>query len=259
MTEDQQPDAHRCVCRRRLEAGWYLCTNCSERLSADLLEVADRYHKLSAAPAMQPGRYDRSGSNKPGSKPPLQLNIVAMRDPRSGRSEAKAWKGHDGRVHTENENDTPSVLRELGQWVGALVAHLGYEHLPAPNVDDVVAWLNRQSEQIARWYDAPGLATATKMLRNRLRSATNDANDKPLPLACFDDVETPAGVRPCGKPVFPPNSGTGEPAVCTGRPRHEYDARRLVLLQLELERVEREKREAAEREVETAESERKAC
>jgi hypothetical protein len=230
-------------CRRVLTDGWVLCQKCSDRLGDDLLEVADRYHQLTAAPAMEPGRYDRGGGGKPGSKPPLRLDVVVLRDPRSGRTAPSNWKARDGKVHAESANDTPSVLRELAQWAGALATHLGYAHLPKPDVDDVVGWLNRQSEQIAKWWESPSLAEAARLLRNRLRSATADPNDRPIGV-CFDMVDGADETRrECGSPVFPPNAGTGAPAACTGKPRHEYDARRLVLLRLEQERKEREEAE----------------
>lgn len=253
MSDEEQADEapNRCTnkqCRRVLTEGWTLCEYCTSRLADDLLEVADRYHKLTAAPAMQPGRYDRSGSNKPGSKPPLNLNVVVMRDARTGSRDAGQWTARDGKVHHEDEDHAPpSVLRELGRWTGALAEHLGYSHMPNPNVDDVVAWLNRQSEPIAKWWQAGVLVAAVRILRNRLRSANHDANERPVG-ACIVDIDRHGETRACGAPVFMPRPepGVSPAAWCQNRSQpHEYDFHALNRLKVHREQ-EAEAKEQAE-------------
>ncbi len=246
MTDDEQQDdtthPNRCRCRARLTAGWYLCNKCGPRLADDLLEIVDRYHRLSAAPSMQPGKYDRSGSNKPGSRPPLNLNIVALRDHRSGRAEPTFWHGRDGTRHEEPERDTSSVLRDVAQWAGALAVEIEHQ-LPVARLEDVVDWLNRRDDYISRWWQAAEFAKHMRELRNRLRTATGEPNDRPIGNCIRFNYDEAGAPTLCDAPIFPPPVAPGmTPAVeCNGRPSHRYDGIEITRLE-EAIRIEREKK-----------------
>lgn len=246
MSDDEPDDGNRCHndrCRRVLTDGWTLCHKCSGHLADDLLEIADRFHRLTTAPAMEPGRYDRGGGGKPGSKPPLRLDIVVLRDYRSGQTQPVDWTARDGKVHEENPKDPPSVLRAVYGWAETVMTEREFEHDPPFNVDGAVAYLNQNAEWIAKWDAGGALVENVRLLRNRLRSATGDANDRPIG-KCFKQEPVPGGApRVCNAPVFPPDAGDGTPARCIGNPRHEFDARGLVTLQMDMEEAERKAKE----------------
>lgn len=242
MSDEEDTAYHCTACDRRLsDQGWALCQRCSDRFAADLLEVAERYHHLNASTGYEPGRYDKPTGGKPGSKAPGRVDVMALRDFRSGQSEPTTWRGGDGRAHREPENDTPSILRTLVYWADRIGAERGYAHHPDATVDATVEFLGRQGDWIARWTEAGELVGQVRRLRNRLRSATGEPNAKPSAW-CVAQLED--GTE-CAAAVFIPTD-TDKPSYvpvvrCSGAERHEYTRGDLARLALANEQAKRER------------------
>lgn len=224
MTDEPDDDGARCgVDGRRLTHGWTVCQRCSDNLGGDLTELTSRYRRLDARPTSAAGEQTRRPV--PGSRPPLRLDVVALRDPRT-RPEP-------------GSSQTPGIVAELAHWCGIIVAERDYRTRPAITVDDLAEFLARHDQHIARAGYGPQLCLAVRALRNALRAATGEPNPRPS-AHCprFVDVEgTPAE---CGAPIFLPVDGAhttaaGAPAVrCTGSAatgeRHEYSGADLLRL-----------------------------
>lgn len=138
---------------------------CLDRLREHLVEIRDRYHRLTARP--QAGSRPEWGRGAPGftSRPPASLHVIAMRDPRSKpcevatdgvvyegwqadneggwkvrplpfghhgpeaigvvTSKREAWKAGDGRAHSEQERPGRTIGRTLASLADMIAEQRG--------------------------------------------------------------------------------------------------------------------------------------
>lgn len=96
---------------------------CDTALRERLDDVASRYLRLDSRPGGT-GEYGSRGAPGFGSRPPLNLHIVSLRDPRSSQ-DAHVWVGRDGRVHRESERPPMSVHGVLSGQAWSIAEHQG--------------------------------------------------------------------------------------------------------------------------------------
>src|ERR1700756_449148 len=80
------------------------CSGCYERLAEHLRSIRAGYLRLDVS-SRRAGAHEGPGIPGFASKPPLNLTVVCMTDPR-GTGDAQEWTGSDGRVHREPEHPT---------------------------------------------------------------------------------------------------------------------------------------------------------
>lgn len=182
------------------------CLNCKDQLQKDLEEIDTRYSELDPAPARQPGDgvYSKLGF---GSKPPLNLHVVAMMDSRSSRV-AKAWMGSDGRVHREEERPVLSVFGTLETGVWDVVEGRGYDGHGCTTVSELCDWLAGEIDWIVRQEVVAEFAADLRALVAQLKPATGEKR--------YSIGRCPAVVDEllCGARLFAPQ--VGDTIECAG-------------------------------------------
>lgn len=167
--------------------------DCHERLIEQLGEVAERFLRLSA----RPGNSGEPGRRAPGfgSRPPLNMHIAALRDPRTAPAELGdphaplnfliTWSNW---IRTERRQDRVRYDEPTNDaWIAV------YEHNYLVNAMD---WMTRQF-----WVTT--FATQLRIVLGQLRAAGLEPNPRPLGQCTTrndDDIV-------CGNPLWPPNEG----------------------------------------------------
>lgn len=166
-------------------SGGATCWYCHDRLQQMLIEVVQRYARLSARPQ---GGAD-FGRRAPGfaSRPPVNIHIAALRDPRTAPI-------------TLGEAHSPlNLLITWGRWVrdarGQTRARypqdfgdLAIAYVEGQYLDSALDWVTRQP-----W--VPKIYEQTRAVVSQLRKANGEPNPRP-----FAQCE-------CGSPLFPPRDG----------------------------------------------------
>lgn len=205
----------------------YFCPYCRDHLTADLREVGRRFPLLDARYGIDPDTASLGGGF--GTRPPGRVDVWVARDGRS-----LPYRIADDYV----ESDAPirSVVRTLETWAELIVETRGEDTGPPRTVDELVEWLCRRIEYIARWpEEGPALALDVRRLRNQLRSQTGEPNPRPAAY-CIRFEPGPDGVpTECGAAIFMPAATDRTSAValwCTGDPQHRYTGTDILRLTL---------------------------
>jgi len=200
--------------RRRVREGGVTDWRCHDRMVAILHEIPERYLKLDPSP----GGSGTPERRAPGfrSTPPLNLHVVALRDPRTDPIEPgdphcalaafRSW-ANLVRRHREQALHTGRSIVSEGEYLAA-------------NID----WITRQP-----W--VPAFAAEIEVVCSQLRAANGDPNPKPVGwcIELITDAET--GAREfCGFPLFPPREG--DDLVKCGGCGSEYDPLRQIRFRL---------------------------
>lgn len=158
---------------------------CHDRLESSLGEIVQRYARLSA----RPGGGQDFGRRAPGyaSRPPANLHIAALRDPRTAPAEL---------------GDAHSPLNLVVSWASWMRRVRSQPPVAYTTLDDLAVldfewrylttsmdWVTRQSWVVA-------FNEQVRAVVSQLRTATGDPN--PRPVATCE----------CGHALFPPRPGT---------------------------------------------------
>ena len=215
------------------------CSDCYLKLRERLAEIGERYLCLDARPGASFEAGSR-GSPGFGSRPPINLHVAAMRDPRSSQ-DARVWVGSDGRVHAEATRPALSVHGALSTLAWAVAEHRDVAG-PEDRADVFVLlrFVDRHIDYITRHADlAVEADRALRELSGVLRPVTGDARRRiglcrtevyrdDTDTAESDDVVTDpedvvadgddvASVVRCGVPLYAPvQFATDEEIVCSG-------------------------------------------
>lgn len=150
------------------------CSGCYDKLRERLTEITERYLLLDP----RPGHGAQLGGRRaPGfaSRPPADLHVVSMRDPRSSQ-DAHIWTGKDGRVHAESTRPVLSVHGTLSTLAWAVAEHRGVDG-PGDR-DDVYAlvrFIDRHIDYVTRHTElATDADWVTRRLTSGLRPVTGE-------------------------------------------------------------------------------------
>jgi len=176
------PEERRRIARSGALTDW----SCLDRLDAQLGEILQRYARLSARP--QTG--NDFGRRAPGfhSRPPVNLQAAALRDPRTFPVEL-------GQPH--------SPLNLFISWATWIRTQRRQAPRPAyPTNDDLVVldfewrYLTNALDWVTRQEWVVTFADQTRACLSQMRSATHEPNPRPLGMC-----------EKCRHPLFPPLAG----------------------------------------------------
>lgn len=157
----------------RAEPGFTTCGACAEKLEDRLLDIARRYARLDPSPGAA-GDYGSRGSPGFGSKPPLNVHVVAVTDPRSS-SVAKVWVAGDGKVHRESERPPLCVFNELDTLAWDVCERRGFESGHGQDrVAGLCDWLIRQLDWVTRQSDVVAFNRSVRSIVTKLMPLTGD-------------------------------------------------------------------------------------
>lgn len=173
--------------------GGYTDWECHDRLREQLGEVVERYVQLSAVPGGGQGQGRRAPGY--GSKPPVNMTVAALRDPRTRPVEL--GEAHSpvnlfvswGRWLREARGQNELQYGEVGDDINVLMIERVY-------LLAALDWITRQD-----WVTT--FAGQLRVVVRQLRSATGDPNPRPCG---WCTASYPDGT-PCGHPLFPPSEG----------------------------------------------------
>lgn len=219
------------------------CGGCLNNLRSTLRDIGDMYARLDATPG---GNGEHGGRGAPGygSRPPVALNVVAMRDrrtlpyavasdavvyvfdadadhvlqsdqhgPKRGEyvERREVWYGADGRPHQESDNGVLSVPATLAG-IAAGIADMRELGAPAGGVPDVIRWLDGQLDWLTRqsWVSEP----AGEL--HRLAAQIRGVNEPRRRIGvCPNVIDEGATTRVCDAPLYAPVRG--DSIVCRNR------------------------------------------
>src|SRR5690606_7071 len=210
---------------RPADDGYRTCHGCYTAVHTTLLEIDARYAALDPTP----GGTGETGGRPPkgfGSRPPVNLHIVAMRDPRSKSHEVaydgveylydpdadggagayvarrEVWYGADGRAHTEQTRPVRSVPGTLAA-IGHLLAEERDATPPRGGVPDLIRWIDGQLGWLTRTDLVVDVYDDLRALRAQLRPVTGDARKR---IGTCPNL--PEGAEQlCGAPLYAPTRG----------------------------------------------------
>lgn len=190
----------------RADPGYATCSACIDRIRERMKEVAARYLQLDPRPGAS-NEHGTRGAPGFGSRPPLNVGIVVMRDVRSSR-DARVWMGADGRVHAEDERPSLSVQSALSGVAWAVAEH---RNVSGPedssDVYELIRWLDRHSDHIGRHGElAVELDQTLRELLAQLRPVTGDARKKIG--ECPNTLDEGESTRECKAPLYVPINGS---------------------------------------------------
>jgi len=195
----------------RADPSFATCSSCYTRLRDQLAEVDERFLLLDP----RPGASNEQGSRgAPGfvSRPPLNLGVVAMRDPRSSR-DAYTWLAADGRVHHEELRPPLSVQSVLSTVAWSVAEFRGMAG-PADDagVHDLVRWLDNRITDITRHGElVTELSAALRELLGQLRPRTGDSRKKVG--TCPVTIDEGGSTRECGTALYAPLASSGSDVI----------------------------------------------
>lgn len=164
--------------------------DCHDRLQAAVVEIVNRYARLTARPGS--GAAFDGGRRAPGfgSRPPVNLHNATLRDPRTHPAEL-------GEAHAPL-----NFLLTWGRWIRTTRSQppRGY----AGGVDDLEiadiegTYLFNSMDWITRQYWVVQFSEQMRAVVSQLRSATGEPNPRPVGWCLSED---------CDHPLFPPHDG----------------------------------------------------
>jgi hypothetical protein len=169
------------------------------------------------------------GRRAPGfeSMPPLNLHVVALRDPRTLPSDDDPVRSIPGTITAIAESVAADINERPG--MGAY----------ARGVDGMCGWLSSRLEAVTRLPWADDLYRDLRHLRDALRAAHGEP--LPRPVGHCTNTITAAGLdgpgshsnAPCGGPLYAPPAPTRATTIRCGRCGHVYDGLDQLRLSLE--------------------------
>jgi hypothetical protein len=168
----------------RADARYATCNDCSLALRARLTEIAKRYLLLDPRPGGSPGL--DGGRREPGfgSRAPISVHVVSMRDPRSSQ-DAHVWVAGDGRVHQEQTRPPMSVHAALSTLAWSVAEHrrdINGEATGPGDRDDVftlIRFIDGNVDYITRHAELATEVDATlRALLAALRPVTGEARKR---------------------------------------------------------------------------------
>lgn len=178
------------------DQGYAICQVCDDILRQRLDDVARRYLQLDSRPGAT-GDHRSRGAPGFSSRPPCNLHVIAMQDPRSS-ADAKTWLGRDGRLHREDERPPLSVLGTLSCQSWAIAEHRGIDG-PSDRADvfELLRWLGNQVSYATRHAELVlELDRAIRDLLGQLRPLTGDR--RPIIGWCPAEVQAVIDQCRCG-------------------------------------------------------------
>jgi len=176
-------------------------------------DISSRYDQLDSSPGGSAG----DGTPAPkgfGSKPPANLHIIVMRDPRSS-TDAKVWVGGDGRVHAESERPPLSVYGVLDTWAWDVAEQRGVDSHGQSTVDGLCIFLDTHLDWITRQDAVKDFHADLRRLLSQLMPATGD---KRIALArCPNSIDEGEHTRDCGANLYAPTRGSTIKCGACGR------------------------------------------
>lgn len=206
---------------RQADSSYVTCSPCDQLLRERLDDIAARHLRLDSRPGAQ-GGYGSRGAPGFGSRPPCNLHVVALQDPRSS-SDAKVWVGRDGRVHRESQRPPLSVYGTLSCQAWAIAEHRGVEGPgDREDVHGLLRFLGRHVGYVTKHAELVlELDHAVRDLLGQLRPVTGDARRRigTCPAAVeqvdVDEQGNPIEADParCDAPLYAPVNGA-DTIVC---------------------------------------------
>ncbi|HVM13623.1 MAG TPA: hypothetical protein VM287_04755 [Egibacteraceae bacterium] len=205
----------------RADPGYATCSGCLDRLRDRLADIVARYHRLAPTPGAS-GDHRGRGAPGYGSRPPVSLHVIAMRDPRSGDG-AHVWLAADGRVHTEPEHPPLSVRNVLETLAVDVAEQRGITPPDRRDVPHLAGWIDRQLDWITRRPLVVDVDTAVRNLVAQLAPVTGDPARRPIG-TCPNTVDDGDHTRECGARLYAPTNGDTIRCSACGRawPRDEW-------------------------------------
>lgn len=186
----------------RADDRYATCSGCADRMRERIAEVGERYLCLDPRPGAQ-GFDGSRGAPGFGSRPPLSLHVVSMRDPRSSQ-DSRMWVARDGRVHAEETRPPRSVHGVLSTLSWSIAEHRGVSG-PGDR-DDVWALLrfvDVNVDYVTRHAElAVEVDDELRDLVGMLRPMTGDRRHRIG--RCPRLVEGEDGPEPCGQTLYSP-------------------------------------------------------
>jgi hypothetical protein len=175
------------------DTNFVTCTGCDLVLRDRLDDVARRYLQLDSRPGAT-GDHRSRGAPGFSSRPPCNLHVISLRDPRSS-ADAKTWLGGDGRLHREDESPPLSVLGTLSCQAWSVAEHRGVDG-PSDRADvfELLRWLGNQVSYATRHAELVlELDRAIRDLQAQLRPLTGDRR----PIIGWCPAEIQAAIDQC--------------------------------------------------------------
>jgi hypothetical protein len=146
-----------------------ICNRCYNKLFELLDDIRAGYRALDCTPRSTGG--DGSGPLGFGSKPPADLHVICMLDPRSSGA-AQEWTGGDGKVHHEPHNPPLSVFGALHAWVAWIAGERGLSGSLPGDVPELTHWLARHLDWLVRRPEVREFNLALRRLDGQLKLVT---------------------------------------------------------------------------------------
>lgn len=187
------------------DKGYRTCSSCLDKLREQLKEIPARYRILNATPGGS-GDYGTRGAPGFGSRSPASDHVIAMRDPRSGRT-ATCWRGQDKRFHQETEHPVLSVFTELDLIAWHIVESRGLDHGPDPTVADTARFIDNHLDWLTRQTDIADHAAVIGDLAQQLRPVTGEPGRRHIGHCPNTITDTEDQTRECGAKLYAPLGG----------------------------------------------------
>lgn len=181
------------------------CELCLDRLRENLKDIGARYFALTPMSGSC-GELGGRGTPGFGSRPPGNLHIMVMRDPRSS-ADAHVWMGGDGRVHQESDRPPLSVWSVLITEATDIAERRGFDDFDPGlwTVDELVRWLDKQLDWVTRQETVSEFGAAMRTLLGQLKPVTGDALR--FIGRCPTEIEEGEHVRICDARLYAPRDG----------------------------------------------------
>ena len=203
---------------RVLRDGGVTCWQCFDNVALSISEIARRYIRLDASPS----RAGDPGRRAPGfgSRPPLNIHIAALRDPRTLPDQL-------GEPHNAHAM--------LASWANYVRHDRFQDYVRNESLASATNYLLVSLDYITRQKWVVELAAQVRVVLSQLRSATGEPNPKPVGWCIEPQFSADATFEDwCNHPLFPPREG--EVNIRCGGCGAVYDPLRQIKLRIQNER-----------------------